>query len=269
MPGGHWRLGSAPADGFVFDNEKWAHEITLAPFRIARAPVTNAEFAAFVEAGGYRKREFWSAAGWAWREQAAAERPVYWHARRRQLDVASLPRVEQLAPHAPVMFVNWYEAEAWCRWAKRRLPTEAEWEAAALGEPDGSRLAEIKRRWPWGEASPGRERANLEFACDGPLDVADCAVGDSAFGCRQMIGNVWEWTASDFVPFRLRGRSIRRLFAAVVQHPQGAARRKLGHQHADCAAGLPQLLHPRPQRRHRGLPHLRAVNEISVLSNRQ
>ena len=101
------------------------------------------------------------------------------------------------------MFVNWYEAEAWCRWAKRRLPTEAEWEAAALGETsaDGSRLADSKRRWPWGEASPSLEHANLGFAFDGPLDVAACAAGDSAFGCRQMIGNVWEWTASDFVPF--------------------------------------------------------------------
>jgi iron(II)-dependent oxidoreductase len=110
---------------------------------------------------------------------------------------------EQLAPHAPVAFVNWYEAEAWCRWAKRRLPTEAEWEAAALGEPtsDGSRLSDVKRRWPWGERAPVAELANLDFACDGPRDVAADAPGDSAFGCRQMVGNVWEWTASDFVPY--------------------------------------------------------------------
>jgi iron(II)-dependent oxidoreductase len=99
------------------------------------------------------------------------------------------------------MFVNWYEAEAWCRWAKRRLPSEAEWEVATLGEPIRDGLAETKRRWPWGEASPRPEHANLEFASHGPLDVAACAAGDSAFGCRQMIGNVWEWTASDFVPF--------------------------------------------------------------------
>ena len=69
VPGGRWRLGSTSADGFVFDNEKWAHDIDIAPFRISKAPVTNAEFAAFVESGGYRNREFWSAAGWAWREQ--------------------------------------------------------------------------------------------------------------------------------------------------------------------------------------------------------
>ncbi len=204
VPGGRWRLGSTPADGFVFDNEKWAHEVAIAPFRIAKAPVTNAEFAAFVDAGGYRSREFWSAAGWAWREGAGAERPVYWLQRDgggwtwRRYD-----NVERLAPHAPVTFVNWYEAEAWCGWAKRRLPTEAEWEAAAVGQrvADGSRLAEGKRSWPWGDMAPSAERANLDFAFDGPVDVAALAAGDSGFGCRQMIGNVWEWTASDFVPF--------------------------------------------------------------------
>jgi iron(II)-dependent oxidoreductase len=204
VPGGRWRLGSTPADGFVFDNEKWAHEVDLAPFRIARAAVTNAEFAAFVEAGGYRMREFWSDEGWAWREKNGAERPVYWRPRqggrwtwRRYRDV------EELRADAPVAFVNWYEAQAWCRWARRRLPTEAEWEMATVGEPtaDGQRLAETKRRWPWGDEPPAPATANLDFAADGPLDVGACAAGDSAFGCRQMIGNVWEWTASGFVPF--------------------------------------------------------------------
>jgi len=204
VPGGRWQLGSTPADGFVFDNEKWGHEVAIAPFRIAKAPVTNDEFAAFVDADGYRTQEFWSAAGWAWRERAGAERPAYWLERdggrwtRRRYD-----QVQPLAPHAPVMFVNWYEAEAWCRWAKRRLPTEAEWEAAAIGEPvaGGLALADGKRRWPWGEAEPDAAFANLDFASVEPHDVAALAAGDSAFGCRQMIGNVWEWTASDFVPF--------------------------------------------------------------------
>jgi len=204
VPGGRWQLGSTPADGFVFDNEKWAHAVEIAPFRIAKAAVTNAAFAAFVEEGGYRRREFWSAPGWEWRERAAAEHPVHWlHNEGGSWTWRSHDEVEALPPHAPVTFVNWYEAQAYCNWAKRRLPSEAEWEAAALGEAsaNGTHLTSTKRRWPWGDAAPTRERANLGFACDGPCDVAACAAGDSAFGCRQMSGNVWEWTASDFTPF--------------------------------------------------------------------
>jgi iron(II)-dependent oxidoreductase len=204
VPGGTWRLGSTAADGFIFDNEKWAHGQTLAPFRIARAAVTNAEFAAFVEAGGYRTREFWSGPGWAWRERHQAERPVYWQAKRGGAWTARRYRaVEELAPDAPVVFVSWFEAEAWCRWAGRRLPSEAEWEAAAVGQPaaGGAGLAEHRRRWPWGNAVPDAARANLDFAFDAPIDVGALAGSDSAFGCRQMLGNVWEWTASDFQPF--------------------------------------------------------------------
>jgi len=202
--GGDFVLGAEKEQGFVFDNEKWAHETALAPFRIARAPVTNAEFAAFVEAGGYGAREFWSDAGWTWRQRRNAERPVYWQARRDGVwTVRRYRAVEELAPNAPVVFVTWFEAEAWCRWAGRRLPSEAEWEAAAIGHPtpDGLRLADGRRRWPWGDAAPTPNRANLDYAFDGPIDVAACADGDSAFGCRQMIGNVWEWTVSDFLPF--------------------------------------------------------------------
>jgi iron(II)-dependent oxidoreductase len=204
VPGGTWRLGSTAADGFVFDNEKWAHETMLAPFRIARAAVTNAEFAAFVDAGGYGIREFWSDDGWEWRRRRNAERPVYWQSKRDGAwAVRRYRTVEELAPHAPVCFISWFEAEAWCRWAGRRLPSEAEWEAAAVGEPaaSGTRLADVRRRWPWGDAPPAPGRANLDYAFDGPVDVAACGDGDSAFGCRHMIGNVWEWTASDFLPF--------------------------------------------------------------------
>ena len=204
VPGGTWRLGSGDAEGFVFDNEKWAHEVPVAPFRIARAPVTNAEFAAFVEAGGYQAREFWSDAGWAWREQRQAERPVYWQTKRDGVWTARRYReIQPLSPHAPVVFVTWFEAEAWCRWAKRRLPSEAEWEAAAIGEADatGNKLSAKRRRWPWGERVPTPSFANLDYAFDGPIAVDALSAGDSAFGCRQMIGNVWEWTASDFQPF--------------------------------------------------------------------
>ena len=203
VPGGTFRLGSEQTEPFVFDNEKWAHDVELAPFRIARAPVTNAEFGAFIEDGGYLRGDFWSADGWAWRTVAIAEHPVYWiRDGRRGWRVRAFDRNTELHPHHPVIHVNWYEADAYCRWAHRRLPTEAEWEAAAAGAPDaGGRLSPRKRKYPWGDAPPDAARANLEGHALGPVDVAACGAGDSAFGCRQMIGNVWEWTASDFRPY--------------------------------------------------------------------
>jgi gamma-glutamyl hercynylcysteine S-oxide synthase len=202
VPGGSFKLGSARNARFVFDNEKWAHPVAVRPFRISRAPVTNAEFAAFVEGGGYRQRKFWGDEGWRWRESVRAEHPLYWQPEGRGFSVRRFHRSEPLPPHQPVVHVNWYEASAWCRWAGRRLPTELEWEVAASTEPvaeDG--LGERKRLYPWGDAPPGRGHANLDGGALGCVDVAAYAAGDSAWGCRQMIGNVWEWTASVFEPY--------------------------------------------------------------------
>lgn len=193
--GGAFLLG-APQDGtgFVFDNEKWAHPVKVPPFRIARAPVTNAEFLAFVEDRGYLRRELWSAAGWRWREEAAAAAPVYWRAEGGRWLQRHYDHYLNLPPHTPVVHVNWFEADAWCRWAQRRLPTEAEWEfAAAAGG--------AKRKYPWGDAAPGPALANLFGALGTCADVAAYPEGDSASGCRQLIGNVWEWTADWFGPY--------------------------------------------------------------------
>ena len=202
VPGGAYRLGAEPGEGFVFDNEKWAHEVELEPFEIARAPVTQEEFAAFVEDGGYERRELWSEAGWAWRTGAEAGRPLYWRRRDGGWEVRRFDRWVPLRPHRPMLHVNWFEAEAWCRWADRRLPTEAEWEAAASAAPDGhGGLALEERRYPWGEEEPTPRRANLDWRSMGTVDVGALPASESAFGCRQMIGNVWEWTADDFGPF--------------------------------------------------------------------
>ena len=203
IPGGTFLLGSTPDEPFVFDNEKWAHPVTVRPFAIARAAVTQSEFAAFVDAGGYRDRPLWSPEGWEWRGREAAAHPVYWRRADASWHRRDFDRWMPLEPHRPVLHVSWHEAEAYCRWAGRRLPTEAEWEAAAALEPGpgGAGFGTRKRRFPWGDDPPTAERAHLDARGMGCADVAALPEGDSAFGCRQMIGNVWEWTASAFEPY--------------------------------------------------------------------
>ena len=194
VPGGRYDLGAEPGALHVFDNEKWAHPHELPPFAIARTPVTNAQFAAFVDDGGYHEEKFWSEDGWRWRQKAKASMPVYWLAEGGRWMARHFDQTVVLGADQPVIHVNWYEAEAYCRWAKRRLPTEAEWELAATG-------LERKRRFPWGSEAPTPERAHLDAGRAGCVPAAALPDGDSVFGCRQMIGNVWEWTASDFLPY--------------------------------------------------------------------
>lgn len=201
VPGGVLALGADRDEEFVHDNEKWVHPVTVAPFAIARAPVTQAEYARFVDDGGYPRRELWGDDGWAWRTGEGAEHPVYWRRAGDGWQRRDFDRWIPLEPHRPVSHVCWYEAEAYCRWAGRRLPTEAEWEAAALGAPDAGRLSWRRRRFPWGDGPVRPEHANLDWRHLGTVDVAAYAEGDSAFGCRQLIGNVWEWTDSAFLPY--------------------------------------------------------------------
>lgn len=207
IPGGTFLLGSTADMPFVFDNEMWAHPVEVKPFAIARTAVTNAEFAAFVDDGGYRRAEFWDEEGWQWRKEEGAEHPVYWQPlsdgrqtiwMRRNFD-----QWVSLEENLPVLHVNWHEASAYCRWAGRRLPTEAEWEMAACAEAklDERGIAERKRPYPWGDEPPTPERANLDWRNMGCIEAHALPAGESAFGCRQMIGNIWEWTASAFGPF--------------------------------------------------------------------
>jgi len=171
MPGGTLMLGAPRDSGYVFDNEKWAHPVEVAPFAIARHPVTNAQFLEFVRTGAKAPR-YWS------------ERDGVWGERR-------FDRWTPLDPDLPVVHVDWLEAQAYCSWAGRRLPTEAEWELAA-GGPE-------KRRYPWGDEVPSPGRAN--FHGGERAGVGAFASGDTPEGCRQMLGNVWEWTASTFAPY--------------------------------------------------------------------
>lgn len=195
VPAGSSAMGSDhPAS---LDNERPVHEVQLPAYWIDAAPVTNAQYGAFIDDGGYDQPRWWTERGWAWRQEASLTMPQFW-----QRDGAGWARVrfgnlEPVPADEPVQHVCWFEADAVARWAGRRLPTEAEWERAALADPaDGS-----TRRWPWGDAEPGPSHANLGQRHLGPAPVGAYPEGASAVGCHQMVGDVWEWTSSDFLPY--------------------------------------------------------------------
>jgi iron(II)-dependent oxidoreductase len=197
VAGGTFLLGADPGEPFVFDNEKWAHPVEVEPFRIARSAVTQAEFAAFVEDGGYRRRDLWTAEGWRAREAAKAEHPLHWRREGKTWRRRDFDRWVPLEPRRPALHVSAHEADAFCRWARRRLPTEAEWEAAASLAPGSG----AKRRFPWGDAPPTPDHACLDGLSLGAADVDAFPAGDAACGCRQLLGNAWEWTATEFGPY--------------------------------------------------------------------
>ena len=202
IPGGIFMLGAQRNDGFVFDNEKWAHPREVQSFAIARAAVSNGEYAAFVEADGYRDQSHWDEAGLAWLKRSGLTCPRYWRRREEGWEMRRFATWEPLAADAAVIHVCWHEAQAYCHWAGRRLPSELEWEVAAAGQPDDwGGLAPEKRRYPWGEARPAAHLANLDGHRLGTIAVGALPDGDSAFGCRQMIGNAWEWTGNTFGPY--------------------------------------------------------------------
>lgn len=184
-------LIGAPATGFAYDNERPRHSVEVEAFEIDRAPVTNGAYLAWIEEGGYRRREWWSEEGWAWREREGIERPLYWtvDGRARRFE-----RTEPLDPELPVTHVSRHEAEAFARAHGKRLPTEIEWEKAATWDP----AVGCKRRFPWGDARPDAARANLDAATDGPDPASARPDGASAYGVMGMTGDVWEWTASEF-----------------------------------------------------------------------
>ena len=146
VPAGTMALGSPPGAGFVFDNEKWQHPVKLAGYAIARGVVSNGAFRKFVDTGGYARRALWSEAGWALRTQLALDHPRYWKREKGAWLVRRFDAWLPLAEEEPVMHVSAHEAEAYCRWAGRRLPTEAEWERAALSAPQEFGWGQV---WEW------------------------------------------------------------------------------------------------------------------------
>ncbi len=197
VPGGPFVMGT-DADPFAYDNERPAHVVDLPAFRIDAGPVTNGRFLEFVLEGGYGRPELWEAEGWAWREENDVGHPQFWVPEGRDWSRVRFGFHEDLPLDEPVQHVCWYEADAFARWAGKRLPTEEEWEKAASWTPEG-----VKRRYPWGDQAPtaGGGPANLGGGLYRPAPVGAYPDGASAYGCHQMVGDVWEWTASDFEPY--------------------------------------------------------------------
>ena len=197
VPAGPFTMGTDDRAA-AYDNERPAHVVELASYWIDLAPVTNATYLRFVEDGGYRRRELWTAEGWRWLREAAVEHPAQW---RRAADGSwnecAFGRVAALDGEQPVIHVCWFEADACARWLGKRLPTEAEWEKAAAWDLERA----VPRRYPWGDALPTGDHANLDQRTFAPAAVGAFPRGRSYFGCHQMLGDVWEWTASDFLPY--------------------------------------------------------------------
>jgi gamma-glutamyl hercynylcysteine S-oxide synthase len=199
IEGGRFLMGAEKNIDFCFDNEKWQHPVSIKPFAIARAATSYQQYAAFVDDGGYEGHQYWDDEGWNWLKKNKLDKPDGWkkHTDNNWL-IKQFDQWQAMRPHAAVIHISWFEAMAWCRWAGRRLPSEAEWELAASGSPEN---INEKRTYPWGDQQPDARRVNMDSRAMRTIDVGALPGGDSAFGCRQMLGNVWEWTADTFEPY--------------------------------------------------------------------
>jgi ergothioneine biosynthesis protein EgtB len=179
IPAGYFERGSDAID--ALDNERPAHQVYLDTYWIDRYPVTCTQYRLFMTAGGYQERRWWSENGWQWLQQERATQPLYWSG-------------DSQWDNHPVCGVSWYEAQAYANFAGKRLPTEAEWEKAASWDGINS----LRRTYPWGETMPDLDRCNHNCAIAQTTPVNAYPNGRSAYGCEDMLGNVWEWTSSIF-----------------------------------------------------------------------
>lgn len=192
VPAGPCWIG-APDRGFAYDNERPRHRIEVDRFAIGRTPVTNRAYLDFVSGGGYEQPEWWSERGWEYKQREDVRRPAGWND-----DLTAewrLGSLMPLDPARPVVHVSWFEAEAFARAHGVRLPTELEWEKASSWDP----VAGDARRFAWGDDPPiPGLHGNLDQVEQGPVATGSYPAGESPCGAQDMIGQVWEWTASTF-----------------------------------------------------------------------
>ncbi|MFF8785933.1 ergothioneine biosynthesis protein EgtB [Streptomyces sp. NPDC015125] len=196
VPGGPFTMGTS-TEPWALDNERPAHPRLVPSFLIDTTPVSNGAYQRFIEAGGYEEPRWWTTQGWDQVQEHTLRAPLFWKRDGGQWLRRRFGVTEPVPPDEPVLHVSWYEADAYARWAGRRLPTEAEWEKAARHDPATGR----SRRHPWGDEDPTPAHANLGQRHLRPAPIGSYPEGRSPLGVRQLIGDVWEWTASDFLPY--------------------------------------------------------------------
>jgi ergothioneine biosynthesis protein EgtB len=196
ISGGIYNLGY-PGDQFCYDNELPEHKVYLENYQIDVYPVTNGDFLRFVDEGGYEDFNLWLADGWDLVREQQWKAPLFWNYEKGEecWMKKDFRGKTTLDPREPVVNVSFYEASAYARWAGKRLPTEAEWEKAASWNEKLQR----KFLYPWGDDMNVNKYANvLESNIWAPTRIGTYKQGRSHFGCFQMIGDVWEWTSSEY-----------------------------------------------------------------------
>jgi iron(II)-dependent oxidoreductase len=196
IPAGVVTLGLPRGRGlFGWDNEYEAHTVNVPAFAIDQYKVTNQQYLEFINAGGYETPAFWSAGDWDWKSSQGISHPSFWKHEDRQWLYRTMFDEAPLPLEWPV-YVSQAEAKAYARWAGKWLPTEAEWQRAAYSTAHG-----VERAYPWGGESPDATFGNFDFARWSPVPVNAFPQGQSAFGVHGLLGNGWEWTATEFSPF--------------------------------------------------------------------